>query len=426
MPLTVVVRSGSSEPARLTFDGTQRIVLGRGSGCDVRLPDPSVSLRHASLRAQGADFVVMDEGSVNGTFVGGVRVASRTSRLVRPGDLIRLGRVWVELQVDHGPVTRDLALATRDLALALVAEAMDAMGTDRTTRLRVVEGRDQGAALDLTEEGRLYTVGRGAECDLPLADPDVSREHAHVVRRGPTVLVRDHGAKHGTWLGGMRLAPERDVVWKSSQVMQLARTVVALDEPVGDALALIEAAPDEALPPGELPSSLRPRSCRLPRPLRRPAPRRWRPSPRRTRRCAGARVPRGRPRTSSSSRPRWGSLRSASWACTGCCAADVRHVTRRSCPPGRRHRRSSGASSAALGSLPAFRADGARAGWYPAGVRTRVRPSRGTAASICSSSAALRGRSFRRFLRHRMTAASRSSGIGRSGRRARMGVGICR
>ncbi|MGH7434940.1 MAG: FHA domain-containing protein, partial [Polyangiaceae bacterium] len=90
MALTVVVLS--ADGARLTFDGTSRIVVGRGAGSDVRLPDTSVSVRHASLRAQGSDFAVVDEGSTNGTFVGSVRVAPHTSRIVRAGDRLRLGR----------------------------------------------------------------------------------------------------------------------------------------------------------------------------------------------------------------------------------------------------------------------------------------------------------------------------------------------
>src|SRR5262249_55234474 len=151
-----IVRSSTGGEARLTFDGMQRVVIGRGSSCDVRLPDPSVSHRHASLQARGADFVLVDEGSTNGTFAGGVRGAPRTSRIVRAGDVVRLGRVWLELRIDQTAVTRDLAAATRELALALVADALAAMGTDQTTKLRVVEGRDQGACLRLAEEGRAY------------------------------------------------------------------------------------------------------------------------------------------------------------------------------------------------------------------------------------------------------------------------------
>ena len=75
MALTVVVRSGEGEPApRITFDAP-RIVIGRGDGCEVRLPDPSVSHRHASIRQRGTDYIVLDEGSTNGTFVGPVRLS---------------------------------------------------------------------------------------------------------------------------------------------------------------------------------------------------------------------------------------------------------------------------------------------------------------------------------------------------------------
>jgi pSer/pThr/pTyr-binding forkhead associated (FHA) protein len=251
MPITVLVRSATGGEARLTFDGTQRVVLGRGSSCDVRLPDPSVSHRHASLQARGTDFVVVDEGSTNGTFVGGVRVAPRTSRIVRSGDMVRLGRVWVELRIDQTPVTRDVAAATRDLALALVADALAAAGTDRTMRVRVVEGRDQGTTLALAEEGRPYVLGRAAECDLPLADVDASREHAVVLRRASVVAVRDLGAKNGTWLGETRIASDGETVWRPTQMMQIGRTVLALEEPLGDALARIEGAPDEAIPADE-------------------------------------------------------------------------------------------------------------------------------------------------------------------------------
>ncbi len=251
MPVTVIVRSGHGSETRLTFDGTQRIVLGRGAGCDVRLPDPSVSVRHASLRAQGADFVLVDEGSSNGTFVGDVRVAPRTSRIIRSGEHARLGRIWVEVRVDHSPITRDLAVATRDLALAFVAEALDAIGTDTTTQIVVVEGPDQGAVLVLAEEGRAYVTGRAAECDLPLADPDASREHTEFVRRGATVFVRDRRAKNGTWLGESRVPDDHEVAWRPTQMVQLGRTVLALREPITEALARIEGAPDEPMPAGE-------------------------------------------------------------------------------------------------------------------------------------------------------------------------------
>ena len=53
MAVTIVVLSADSDPLpSITFDAP-RVVLGRGEGTDVRLPDPSVSHRHASLRQRG-------------------------------------------------------------------------------------------------------------------------------------------------------------------------------------------------------------------------------------------------------------------------------------------------------------------------------------------------------------------------------------
>ena len=253
MPVTVVVRSASGgEAPSLTFDGA-RIVIGRSNGCDVRLPDPSVSLRHASIRAQGAEYAIVDEGSTNGTWVGGVKLGPQTPRLVKSGDLVRVGRVWLELVIGQKPPTPDLGLATRDLALALVRSAMDAVGDDTIAKVRIVEGPDIGAELHLLDEGRAYLLGRAERCDLPLADEDASREHAVVVRRGAQVLIRDLGSRNGVHLGDMRLSPDRDVVWRPPTMVRIGRSVLALDEPVSVALAELEAAADEVVPDAAVP-----------------------------------------------------------------------------------------------------------------------------------------------------------------------------
>jgi pSer/pThr/pTyr-binding forkhead associated (FHA) protein len=255
MAITVLVRSSASETVRLTFDGTQRVVIGRGAGSDVRLPDPTVSHRHATLHAQGADFVVVDEGSTNGTFVGDIRVAPRTSRIVRSGDMVRVGRLWLELRVEPGAmVTRDVAVLTRDLALALVSQELAALGEDLTMKVRVLEGKDQGVVMALLDEGRSYLVGRAPHCDLALTDQDASREHVRLTRADGVVSVLDLGAKNGTWLGEVRAPADRPVPWRPTAMIKIGRTVLALEEPIGDALARIENAPDHPLSTDRVPA----------------------------------------------------------------------------------------------------------------------------------------------------------------------------
>jgi pSer/pThr/pTyr-binding forkhead associated (FHA) protein len=259
MSISVVIRSARSrsegnrlggdptDVPSLTLDGS-RIVIGRGAGCEVRLPDPSVSQRHATLRGEGSGYALVDEGSSNGTFVGGVRLTPHAPRTLRNGDVVRVGRVWLEVRINQGPPTLDLPAATRDIALRLVADAMRAMGDEVDPHIEIVEGPDRGRILSLDEEGRVYVAGRGEDCDFIFDDMDGSRRHIQVTRLAGAVRVRDLGSKNGVWLGESSIPRERDVQWRSPTMLRVGQNVLALKEPVAEALAELESAPDEALP----------------------------------------------------------------------------------------------------------------------------------------------------------------------------------
>lgn len=66
-----------------------RVVIGRLEGSDVRVDDPGASRRHAEVRRNGADFVIVDLGSTNGTLVNEAPVSERT---LEDGDRITIGR----------------------------------------------------------------------------------------------------------------------------------------------------------------------------------------------------------------------------------------------------------------------------------------------------------------------------------------------
>ena len=110
-----------------------------------------------------------------------------------------------------------------------------------------------GLSLALADEGRVYLIGRGEACALPLQDPDASREHVQVVRRGGSVLVQDLGGKNRAALAESWLAQDRTVVWRRPAMLRVGRSVLALAEPVADALAELEGSVDEALPEDGVP-----------------------------------------------------------------------------------------------------------------------------------------------------------------------------
>lgn len=247
MALTVVVRSGDHPtPLKISFDAP-RIVIGRGEGCEVRLPDPSVSHRHASIRQRGSDYVVVDEGSTNGTFVGPVRLSPQAPRMVRSGELVRIGRIWLELLIEPVPVTDDTQLATREIALSLVASGLSVHGEAAVVKLTVTAGPDAGRDLALSESGRAYVIGRGQGLDLSLTDADASRRHVEVGRRGVTIWVKDLGSKNGAMLDGVMLAPNKETPWPRGKKLTLGATELGYEDPVADALQEIEACSDEKM-----------------------------------------------------------------------------------------------------------------------------------------------------------------------------------
>jgi pSer/pThr/pTyr-binding forkhead associated (FHA) protein len=52
----------------------RRAVLGRSKDCDIQVPDPNVSRRHAEIRLDGSQYVLVDLDSTNGIEVKGERV----------------------------------------------------------------------------------------------------------------------------------------------------------------------------------------------------------------------------------------------------------------------------------------------------------------------------------------------------------------
>jgi len=65
--------------------------IGRAADNGLVIDDPTVSRQHAYLGPRGDGWVLVDKGSVNGTFVNGERL--RGSRELTAGDLIQLGAV---------------------------------------------------------------------------------------------------------------------------------------------------------------------------------------------------------------------------------------------------------------------------------------------------------------------------------------------
>ncbi len=92
----------------LVYDGNpvlveaDDVIVGRTLRCTVRVVHPLVSREHCRIEPRADGLFVVDLGSVNGTWVNGVRVTDRMQ--IRAGDRLGLGRDGAVLVVERAIV----------------------------------------------------------------------------------------------------------------------------------------------------------------------------------------------------------------------------------------------------------------------------------------------------------------------------------
>jgi pSer/pThr/pTyr-binding forkhead associated (FHA) protein len=86
---SIVIRSGGGRAGETYALTAERTTVGRHPDSDVFLDDVTVSRNHAVITRDGADYVISDEGSLNGTYVNRRR-GERTT--LSDGDEIQIGK----------------------------------------------------------------------------------------------------------------------------------------------------------------------------------------------------------------------------------------------------------------------------------------------------------------------------------------------
>jgi hypothetical protein len=87
MPM-LIVYEGEQEGQRWLLDQAVTII-GRGSDCEVVIPERMISRHHAQIERQGGGYFLRDLGSKNGTYVNGQEVYADPYRL-KDGDEIQI------------------------------------------------------------------------------------------------------------------------------------------------------------------------------------------------------------------------------------------------------------------------------------------------------------------------------------------------
>jgi serine phosphatase RsbU (regulator of sigma subunit) len=155
----VLAPRGATQAAKLEI-GPEAMRIGRDPGCDLVVPEATVSRRHVRLFWDGNELAVEDLNSSGGTFLNGLKIQRA---VIRPGDVLRLGpRTEFVLEEEAPSTTLGLAMqkegeeqgGVRHLQVLLdVARALNA-----ATVLEEVLEIVLQAAVRLTKADRGYVV----------------------------------------------------------------------------------------------------------------------------------------------------------------------------------------------------------------------------------------------------------------------------
>jgi predicted component of type VI protein secretion system len=240
--LTLRLRSGDISPLpELSFDAP-RIVVGRGAGCELQLPDPSISSRHASLRQRGSEYVVVDEGSENGTFVAATRLSRGAAHVVSNGDLLRFGRIWVEVRLDTAAASE--TGASRELARQLVEHALEQEQQAWGMSVRV-DAEQRTLALVRPRHG--YLLGSHAAADLQLAEALPAR-CLELRRHGDQLWVTLLDAQTEARLDDRTLQADERSLWPKGARLELGELSLSYSDPTAQVLERLEREATERLP----------------------------------------------------------------------------------------------------------------------------------------------------------------------------------
>jgi ABC transport system ATP-binding/permease protein len=243
--------SGSLETPQLIFVGTSRLEpykitkdsfwLGRDPNCDIVMEANAVmvSRKHAQVSRQNGGFVVIDNGSFNGTLVNEQRISTPTP--IYHGDEIQLGMGGPVLRFNSpqqaAPKGASLAgqravaigqqAVLQDLPEQIGSKTMVFRGGNVSQQVKTESSAQPQLLMQLTFGGKQeLTIGRDDNNDIKLDGLQISNRHARLLQSGSGVTVEDLNSTNGVYVNGQKISRQNV---SSSDSVQIGSFVIRVD-----------------------------------------------------------------------------------------------------------------------------------------------------------------------------------------------------
>lgn len=179
-PFTIPIAGRLSNPKNKNTQALQipdslgkTIIIGRDPECDISIDIPQISRKHAEFKWNGKEWQLKDLDTINGTFVND-RQRPIKRAIVSENDIVFFGSYRFNV----------------DRLSSFVSSKHFAISGD----LVIPENKD------------IITIGRGEENDIVIDSPQISRQHAKIIKRKSTIVVEDLGSANGTYVDSVAIS----------------------------------------------------------------------------------------------------------------------------------------------------------------------------------------------------------------------------
>jgi pSer/pThr/pTyr-binding forkhead associated (FHA) protein len=101
MQVKLKVLAGSSEGKEIAVN-TDKFLIGRADECQLRPKSESVSRRHCALVQKDGRVLLIDLKSRNGTFVNEKQLSADKAKILKDGDILRVGKLEFQIAIEVG------------------------------------------------------------------------------------------------------------------------------------------------------------------------------------------------------------------------------------------------------------------------------------------------------------------------------------
>lgn len=222
--------SSTMDPPICRLVDKESFVVGRDAGCDLRIPDSSISGQHCRITygAHSRQYYVEDLRSSMGTFVGTKRLEANSPEKLFDEAEIFISNVRFTFTRSAGSMQPSGGAQQEPIPGQVPGgEYTTPDGAGLMLTISISHGDSTQVRTAVVNAG--YVIGRGAQCALMLpGDPYVGRRHAALSVRDGVVHVTDLESRNGTFLGERRLPAGQPTPITNGDMLRIGRHYIQI------------------------------------------------------------------------------------------------------------------------------------------------------------------------------------------------------